>query len=153
SAASVRRYITATSADPGRPRLSTSPHPRRKRYFDPRFYATAPPGLLDLRRSGRIPVLRRGGLIDCATCTAEEMWVNLTAGPLPRAAECPMAEPESPQVRRDRVSSVGAAALVCLATPTVALLVHDVPGGDAARRAVLWLVGGAAAGAIVPFLF
>src|SRR5262245_2647013 len=64
-----------------------------------------------------------------------------------------MADPESPQVRRDRVTSVGAAALVCLVIPTVALLVHDVPGGDAARRAVLWLVGGAAAGAIVPLLF
>jgi 1-acyl-sn-glycerol-3-phosphate acyltransferase len=65
-----------------------------------------------------------------------------------------MPDPESPQVRRDRVTSVVAAALVCLAAPTVALLVYDVPGDDATRRVpVIWLVAGALVGAAIPFLY
>src|SRR5439155_11906165 len=44
------------------------------------FYVTRATGRLGLRRTSRIPVVRRGGLAGCATCTAGEMWVNLTAG-------------------------------------------------------------------------
>jgi 1-acyl-sn-glycerol-3-phosphate acyltransferase len=63
-------------------------------------------------------------------------------------------ESESPQVRRDRATSVVAVTLVCLAAPTVAVLVYDVFGDDATRRApVLWLVAGAVAGAVVPLLY
>ena len=65
-----------------------------------------------------------------------------------------MPEPESPQVHRDRVSSVVVASLVCLAAPTVALLVHDIPGDDAIRRIpLIWLVVSALVGAAIPFLY
>jgi 1-acyl-sn-glycerol-3-phosphate acyltransferase len=65
-----------------------------------------------------------------------------------------MPEPESPQLRRDRITSIVAAALVCLAAPTVALLVYDVPGDDAARRVhLMWLVVSGLIGAVVPYLY
>lgn len=65
-----------------------------------------------------------------------------------------MAEPESPQLRRERLAGVVAACVVCLALPTVVLLASDVPGGTPERREpVLWLVGAAAVGAAVPLLF
>jgi 1-acyl-sn-glycerol-3-phosphate acyltransferase len=65
-----------------------------------------------------------------------------------------MPERESPEVRRDRVTSVVAAALVCLAAPTVAVLAYDVPGDSAIRREpLLWLAGSAVVGAVVPFLY
>lgn len=65
-----------------------------------------------------------------------------------------MPEFDSPQVHRDRVSSVVAAALVCLAAPTVALLVYDTPGDNATRRVPLfWVVGAAIVGAMIPFLY
>src|SRR5262245_1624477 len=66
----------------------------------------------------------------------------------------PMPESESPEVRRDRRTSVVAVLLVCLAAPTVAVLAYDVPGDNATRREpLLWLVGAAAVGAAVPFLY
>jgi 1-acyl-sn-glycerol-3-phosphate acyltransferase len=65
-----------------------------------------------------------------------------------------MSESESPQVRRDRVTSVAATALVCLAAPTVAILVYNVPGDNAGRRwPLIALAIGAAVGAVIPFLF
>ena len=65
-----------------------------------------------------------------------------------------MPESESPQVRRDRVSSVVVASLVCLATPTVALLAYDIPGDGAIRRIpLIWLVGSALVGAAIPFWY
>jgi 1-acyl-sn-glycerol-3-phosphate acyltransferase len=65
-----------------------------------------------------------------------------------------MPEPESPQVRRDRVSSVILSSLVCLAAPSVALLAYDIPGDNATRRTPLvWLVGSALVGAAIPFLY
>jgi 1-acyl-sn-glycerol-3-phosphate acyltransferase len=65
-----------------------------------------------------------------------------------------MPEPESPQLRRERLSSVVVAALVCLAFPTVAVLVYDVPGDPATRRQpLLWLVGTAVLGTLLPFLY
>lgn len=61
---------------------------------------------------------------------------------------------ESPHIRRDRVSIMIAGAMVCLALPTVALLVYDVPGDSAVRRQpLLWLVGSAIVGAMLPFLY
>jgi 1-acyl-sn-glycerol-3-phosphate acyltransferase len=65
-----------------------------------------------------------------------------------------MPESESPQVRRDRVSAVVAVALVCLATPTVAILVYDVPGDDSTRRGpLIGLVAWALVGAVLPILY
>jgi 1-acyl-sn-glycerol-3-phosphate acyltransferase len=65
-----------------------------------------------------------------------------------------MAESESPQVRRDRITSVAAAALVCLAVPSVVLLVYEIHGDEAARRVpLIWLAGTALVGAIIPFLY
>ena len=65
-----------------------------------------------------------------------------------------MPESESPQVRRDRLSAVVAASLVCLATPTVTLLVYDIQGDNATRRVPLfWLLGAAIVGAVIPFLY
>lgn len=62
--------------------------------------------------------------------------------------------PESPQLRRERIAGVVAAALVCLALPSVILLVYDVPGEAAVRRESLyWLVGSAAVGAAVSLLY
>lgn len=64
----------------------------------------------------------------------------------------PSAGAESPQLVRDRLSAVGAAAVVCLAAPTVALLVLDVP--DEGRRAkAIWLAASALVGALVPFAY
>ncbi len=65
-----------------------------------------------------------------------------------------MPEPESPQVRRERVTTVVAAALVCLAVPSVAVLVYDVPGDNVSRRVpLIWLAASAVVGAILPFLY
>jgi len=65
-----------------------------------------------------------------------------------------MPESESPQVRRDRVTSVVATALVCLAAPTVVLLVYDIPGSDSDRRTpLISLVVAAIVGAILPVLY
>jgi 1-acyl-sn-glycerol-3-phosphate acyltransferase len=65
-----------------------------------------------------------------------------------------MPEIPSPQLRRDRITSIVAAALICLAVPTVVLLVHGVPGDNAARRVpVISLVISALIGAALPFLY
>ncbi len=63
----------------------------------------------------------------------------------------PTAGVEAPLVRNRR-TALGAAAVVCLAAPAVALLALDVP--DEARIAIAsWLVGGAVVGALVPFVY
>lgn len=62
------------------------------------------------------------------------------------------ADAESPQLVRNRRSAFGAAALVCLALPTVALLVLDVPAADQ-RAAALGLAASALFGALVPFVY
>jgi 1-acyl-sn-glycerol-3-phosphate acyltransferase len=65
-----------------------------------------------------------------------------------------MPEPESLELRRDRTSSIVAAALVCLAAPTVVLLAYDVPGDAAVRRGpLIWLAVSAFVGAAVPYLY
>ena len=65
-----------------------------------------------------------------------------------------MPEPESPQIRWDRVSALIVATLVCLAVPSIVVLVYDVPGSDAVRREPLyWLLIWAAAGAAIPFVY
>ncbi|MBP3959633.1 1-acyl-sn-glycerol-3-phosphate acyltransferase [Gemmata sp. G18] len=63
-----------------------------------------------------------------------------------------MPESESPQVRRDRHSALGAAAIVCLSVPALAILVIDSPA-DARRGNVLWLVGSMVGFALLPFLY
>lgn len=65
-----------------------------------------------------------------------------------------MPDPESPQVRRDRLTALSSVVLVCLALPCLVLLVYDVPGDAATRREPLyWLVGAAIVGAAIPFLY
>ncbi|HEV3384979.1 MAG TPA: lysophospholipid acyltransferase family protein, partial [Gemmata sp.] len=65
-----------------------------------------------------------------------------------------MPEPESPQIRWDRVSAVVVAVSVCLALPTVAVLVYDVFAEDNERRKTLIsLVIGAITGGLIPFLY
>lgn len=65
-----------------------------------------------------------------------------------------MSETESSQLRWIRVSTVLVAALVCLAAPTVSVLVYDTPGEHSDRLApVLWLVVGSVAGAVIPLLY
>jgi len=82
------------------------------------------------------------------------MWVNLTAATLSTKAVPPMPELDPPQLRRDQISSTVAAGLVCLAAPTVTLLVYDVPGDDTARRIpLIALVVSAFIGAALPFLY
>ncbi len=63
-----------------------------------------------------------------------------------------MPESDSPQVRRDRHSALGAAVLVCLAVPALAVLVVDVPA-DVRRANGLWFVGTAVWSALLPFLY
>jgi 1-acyl-sn-glycerol-3-phosphate acyltransferase len=59
-----------------------------------------------------------------------------------------------PNVRWERVSSVLIAVLVCLATPTIAVLNHDVNGSEQVRRdPLIGLVVGAVVGMILPFLY
>src|SRR5262245_13512858 len=68
--------------------------------------------------------------------------------PEPEAATAP----ESPRTVHDRTTALGATALVCLALPTVALLVLNVE--DEVRRAVaVWLAGAAVVGAVLPWLY
>ena len=64
-----------------------------------------------------------------------------------------MPEPVPPrQLDRDRLTALGAAALVCLALPTVTLLVLDVLH-DARPGCAAWLAGTALAAAVVPFVY
>ena len=61
---------------------------------------------------------------------------------------------DSPQIHRDRVSSIVVGAVVCLAAPTVALLVYDVPGETATRRTqLIYLVSASLIGVCLPFLY
>jgi 1-acyl-sn-glycerol-3-phosphate acyltransferase len=65
-----------------------------------------------------------------------------------------MPEPESPQIRWDRVSALVIAALVCLAVPAISILVYNVEDSYAVRRKPLYgLVIGAVVGALIPFLY
>jgi 1-acyl-sn-glycerol-3-phosphate acyltransferase len=65
-----------------------------------------------------------------------------------------MSEPESPQIRRDRVSAVVVAALVCLAVPSVVVLIYDVHGEKNVRRdPLIALLIGAITGGLIPFLY
>lgn len=64
----------------------------------------------------------------------------------------PQPEAESPQLRRERLAGVVAAALVCVALPSVVLLVSDTPTRAERDVAVSWFVGSFAAGAFVPLL-
>ncbi|MFM8271879.1 MAG: lysophospholipid acyltransferase family protein [Gemmata sp.] len=63
-----------------------------------------------------------------------------------------MLEPDWPQVRYDRHSALGAAALVCLAVPVVAVLVGDLHA-EARRVNLLWFAGTAVGFALLPFLY
>ena len=63
-----------------------------------------------------------------------------------------MPEPECPRLVRDRHTALGAAALVCLALPTVALLVLDVLH-DARPARAAWLACTGLAAAVVPFVY
>jgi 1-acyl-sn-glycerol-3-phosphate acyltransferase len=65
-----------------------------------------------------------------------------------------MPESDSPQIRRDRITALIATAIVCLAFPTIVVLVYDVFAPAAERRLVLyWLAGGVAVGLLIPILF
>ncbi|QJW94766.1 lysophospholipid acyltransferase family protein [Frigoriglobus tundricola] len=65
-----------------------------------------------------------------------------------------MPEPlaESPQLTHERHTALGAIALVCLALPTVALLVLDVPNSARSARAA-WLAGTTLAAAVLALLY
>ncbi len=64
-----------------------------------------------------------------------------------------MPERESPQVERDRRTIVVAASLLCLALPSVVLLVFDLYGEPDVRRVPLyWLFGSVAVGVGLAFL-
>jgi 1-acyl-sn-glycerol-3-phosphate acyltransferase len=61
---------------------------------------------------------------------------------------------ESPRIRRDRQTALVSSVLVCLALPTIAVLVSDIPGDAATRRQPLvWLVGAAGLGTVMPLLY
>lgn len=65
-----------------------------------------------------------------------------------------MAQPESPQLRRERLAGVVSACIVCLVLPSVVLLASDIPGETEDRwEPVLWLVGAAVVGAALPLVF
>jgi 1-acyl-sn-glycerol-3-phosphate acyltransferase len=65
----------------------------------------------------------------------------------------PNPQAESPQLRRERLAGLTAAALVCAALPSVALLVADTPTTDERQVAVTSFVGWLAAGALLPMLY
>ncbi|MCI0703170.1 MAG: 1-acyl-sn-glycerol-3-phosphate acyltransferase [Planctomycetia bacterium] len=64
-----------------------------------------------------------------------------------------MTEPDWPQVKRDRQTALAVACALCLALPTIALLVLDHLDEQAKRAGGLWLVGSAVAGALVPLVY
>ncbi len=65
-----------------------------------------------------------------------------------------MPEFDSPQLRHYRVTALVATVLVCLALPTVIVLVYNLFADSAARREPLfWLAGSAALGGLLPFLY
>ena len=61
-----------------------------------------------------------------------------------------MPESDSPQVRRDRITALVTTALVCLALPSVVLLVRETP---APRDATAWFGGAAAVGLLLTLLY
>jgi hypothetical protein len=66
----------------------------------------------------------------------------------------PAAEPpvESPQLTRERVASLVAAAIILLALPALALVILDGP--EAERRAkAIWFAAGAAGASVLPWLY
>jgi 1-acyl-sn-glycerol-3-phosphate acyltransferase len=67
----------------------------------------------------------------------------------------PEAEPitELPKVRRDRVTAVVIGAAVCLAMPTVALLVMENVQYDGLRSTIAWLAGSALVAMVIPLLY
>lgn len=65
----------------------------------------------------------------------------------------PEVESESPQLRRERIAGVVTVALVCLALPSVVLLVADVPTTRERHEVVSWLVGSFAIGLALPMLY
>lgn len=64
-----------------------------------------------------------------------------------------MSETESPQLRRERLAGVGTVALVCLALPSVLLMVFDTSDATNWREAMSWFLGSFAAGVLVPTLY
>ncbi|MBA4188833.1 MAG: hypothetical protein C0467_12615 [Planctomycetaceae bacterium] len=64
-----------------------------------------------------------------------------------------MPEPESPQLRRERIAGVVTAALVCFVLPSVALLVSDVATSPERHVAVLWFMGSFVLGVAIPMLY
>jgi 1-acyl-sn-glycerol-3-phosphate acyltransferase len=61
---------------------------------------------------------------------------------------------ESPQVRRDRITSAIIAALLGLTAPSVTQLIYDTAAADTdGLRAILWFFGTTFVGAVVPFLY
>ncbi len=61
---------------------------------------------------------------------------------------------ESPQDRRDRLSAVVVTALICLALPSVILLVSEQSRDSASpRESLFWLIGSMAGGILLPFLY
>src|SRR5262245_63136624 len=70
------------------------------------------------------------------------------------APELRMTPRDWPQVRRDLHTALAAGCAVCLALPTVALLVLNAGGDDGPRWASMWwLIGTAAAGALLLFVY
>ncbi|MBY0460091.1 MAG: hypothetical protein K2V38_22470, partial [Gemmataceae bacterium] len=63
-----------------------------------------------------------------------------------------MSDADAPQVRRDRLSALAATGLACLALPTLALLVAEVPEPDR-LPALFWLAGAVAGGALIPSVY
>lgn len=66
----------------------------------------------------------------------------------------PIAEPtaESPQLARERVTALVAAAIILMVVPTLVLLILDVEGADRRAKA-LWFVGSAVAAMLIPLWF
>jgi 1-acyl-sn-glycerol-3-phosphate acyltransferase len=71
---------------------------------------------------------------------------------MPEPIPVPTTEAESPQVIRDRNSTLGVTALICLALPTIAILILDVPDEGQKERAV-WFAGSGLVAALLPFLY
>jgi 1-acyl-sn-glycerol-3-phosphate acyltransferase len=70
-----------------------------------------------------------------------------------RSPGATMSEPEAPQIRWDRISTVVVAVLVCLAIPSVVVLIYDVSADRNVRLdPLIGLVIGAIAGGLIPLL-
>jgi|GEM_PF-6511314 len=64
-----------------------------------------------------------------------------------------MSETESAQLRRERLAGVGTVALVCLAFPSVLLMVFDTSNATNRHKAMSWFLESFAAGVLVPTLY